>query len=107
VIAAVCCNSNIDEKELASPTKRLSIAHARALVSHIATRDSSIYGSEVGCRLKEDRSAVSRAAQRVGNDADLMAAARTFWGCLNPKRVNIETTSPLLTFGNDPGASSL
>jgi putative transposase len=82
VIAAVCRSFNLDEKELASPTKRLKIAHARALVSHIATRDLSISGSEVARRLNVDRSAVSRAVQRVGNDPDLIAAAKTILGVL-------------------------
>jgi hypothetical protein len=38
-IAAVCHNFNIDEKELACISKRLNITQARALVSHIATRE--------------------------------------------------------------------
>jgi predicted regulator of amino acid metabolism with ACT domain len=46
------------------------------MVSHIATRDLSISGSEVARRLNVDRSAMSRAVQRVGSDADLIVAAR-------------------------------
>jgi len=82
VIAAVCRNFNIDEKELAGTTKRLKIPQARALVSHIATRELSISGSEVARRLNVDRSAVSRAIQRVGNDPGLIASARTILGLL-------------------------
>ena len=67
---------------MASPTKRLKIAQARALVSHIATRELSIPGSEVARRLNVDRSAISRAVQRVGNDPELIAAARRILGLL-------------------------
>jgi len=82
VIAAVCRNFSIDEKELASHTKRLKIAQARALVSHIATRHLAISGSEVARRLNVDRSAVSRAVRRVGNAPDFIAAAGTILGLL-------------------------
>jgi hypothetical protein len=47
VIAAGCRNFNVDEKKLANPTKRIKIAHARVPVTHIATRDLPISGSEV------------------------------------------------------------
>ena len=77
VIAAVCGHVKITEKELGSTSKRLEIARARALVSYIATRELAISGSEVACRLKVDRSAVSRAARRVANDAALTSAANT------------------------------
>ena len=62
---------SVDEGELGSTTKRLEIAGARALVSYIATRELSITGSEVAGRFKVDRSAVSRAAQRVGKDPEV------------------------------------
>jgi len=82
VIGAVCRNLNIHEKELASPTKRLKVAQARAELSHIATRALWISGSEVARRLNVDRSAFSRAAQRVENDPELMATAATISGQL-------------------------
>ena len=84
VIAAVCRYLNIDEKELAGPTRRPKIASARALVGYIATRELSISGSEVARRLNVDRSAISRAVQRAGNDADLIAAAGTILEPLEP-----------------------
>jgi len=83
-IAAVCRNLNIDEKELAGPTRRPKIASAPALVGYIATRELSISGSEVARRLNVDRSAISRAVQRAGNDADLIAAAGTILEPLEP-----------------------
>ena len=57
-------------------------ARARAVLSHIATRELSISGSEVGRRVHVDRSAVSRAVQRVEKDPDLIAAARRILGLL-------------------------
>ena len=85
VIAAVCSNFSIDEKELTSTTKRLTIARARALVSHIATQELSISGSKVARRLNVDRSAVSWAVQRVGNDPGLIASARKILRLLESK----------------------
>jgi len=82
VIVAVCRYLNINEKELAGPTRRPKIASARALVGYIATRELSISGSEVARRLNVDRSAISRAVQRAANDADLIAAAGTILGPL-------------------------
>jgi REP element-mobilizing transposase RayT len=82
IITAVCRYFSIDEKEVAGPTKRILIARARALVSYMATRDLSISGSQVGRRLNLDRSAVSRAAQRVRNDTELTATARKIWELL-------------------------
>ena len=52
------------------------------MVSHIATRDLAITGSDVARRLNVDRSAVSRAVQRVGKDPELISAARTILGLL-------------------------
>ena len=77
VIAAVCRYLNVDEKEPAGPTRRPEIARARALVGYIATRELLISGSEVARRLNVDRSAISRAVQRAGNDEDLIAAGAT------------------------------
>ncbi|MBW1776747.1 MAG: transposase [Deltaproteobacteria bacterium] len=85
VIMAVCRYFKIEEKELASPTRRLKIARARALVGYIATRELSISGSEVARRLNVDRSAISRAVQRAENDANLIAAAGTILQPLDSK----------------------
>jgi putative transposase len=85
VIGAVCRDLEVDEKELASRAKRPEVAHARALVSHIATRGLSIPGSEAAHRLNVDRSAVCRGAQRVGNDPELAATARTILNRLGQK----------------------
>ncbi len=41
-------------------------------------------GSEVARRLNLDRSTISRAVQRVRQDAELMATANTIWGLLKP-----------------------
>ena len=82
LIAAVCRFLDIDDKELAGPTKRLEIARARALVSYTATRNLSISGSEVARRLNVDRSAIRRAAQRVSRDPESIAAAKTLLGLL-------------------------
>ena len=75
VIDAVCRYFGIDPKELISPTKRPKIARARAVIGHIATRDLSISGSEVARLLYVDRSAISRAVQRLRDDTELIAAA--------------------------------
>jgi len=45
----------------------------------------SIPASEVARRFNQDRSAVSRAVQRVGNDAELMPAAIKILEQLQPK----------------------
>ncbi len=84
VIAAVCGHFQIDEKELVSASKRIKVAHARAVVSVIATRDLSLPGSEVARRLNVDRSAVSRAVKRVENDPELVGIAGTVLGDLVP-----------------------
>jgi putative transposase len=77
VIDTVCEFLKVEERELASPTRRPKIARARALVGLIAIRDLSITGSEVARRLNVDRSAISRAVQRANRDPDLTAAAGT------------------------------
>jgi len=84
VVGAVCRYLQVGEKELESTTRRLEIARARALVSLIATRELSIPGSEVALRFNIDRSAVSRAAYRVGNDAELTAAVKAILTMLLP-----------------------
>ena len=85
VIAAVCRDFDIEEKKLAGPTKRLKVSQARAVVSHIATRELSISGSEVARRIKVDRSAVSRAARRVDDDPEMAATAGRILALLEPK----------------------
>jgi len=77
VIAAVCRCLNIEDKELSSPTKRLKIARARALISFVATQNLSISGSEMARRFNVGRSAISRATQRVSRDPELPAATKT------------------------------
>jgi hypothetical protein len=57
-------------------------AQARTVISHIAARDFSFSGSAVACRLQVDRSSVSRAVRRVGNDPDLLETARAISGAL-------------------------
>jgi len=93
VIEAVCRDLEVDEKELAGESKRLKVAHGRALVSHIATRGLLISGSEVARRLKVDRSAVCRAAQRVESSSELAETASSILRSLG-QLVSIETTSP-------------
>jgi putative transposase len=85
VIGAVCRELELDEKDLASRAKRPEVAHARALVSHIATHGLSIPGSEAARRLNVDRSAVCRAAQRAGKDPELAATARMILNRLQKK----------------------
>ena len=85
-IEAVCRHLGVDTGELPGPAKRAEIARARALIACMATRDLSIPGSEVARRLNVDRSAVSRAIQRVRHDAKLMVASRAVRGLLTPER---------------------
>ncbi len=84
VITTVCRHFEIENSDLVSASKGHRVAQARAVISHIATRDLSISGSEVARRLQVDRSAVSRAARRVDNDPVLIEAARTILGALEP-----------------------
>jgi chromosomal replication initiation ATPase DnaA len=76
VIAAVCRHLGVDAKELTRPTRRTKVAQARGLIGYLVSRELSIPGSEVSRRFNQDRSAVSRVAQRVGEDAQLMITAR-------------------------------
>jgi len=50
------------------------------------TQDLSIPGSEVARRLNIDRSAVSRAVQRVRQDEEVMADVKAVWGLLKSAR---------------------
>lgn len=71
LIAVACRYLGIDENELGSRTRRIKIARARAVIGYIATQELAISGSEVACRFNIDRSAVSRAVQRVASDSEL------------------------------------
>ena len=77
VIAAACRYLGIEEKNLPRPIIRFEIARARALISFVATQNLSIAGSEVARRFNVDRSAISRATQRVSQDPELPAATKT------------------------------
>jgi putative transposase len=66
-----------------NPVRAGIVKDAAALrVFPIATRGLSISGSEVARQLHVDRSAVSRAVQRAGNDPDLIATAKEILGLL-------------------------
>ena len=69
-------------ERIAGPSKRLEIARAQSLVSHIATQDLSITGSDVALRLNVDRSAISQAVQRVSRYPDLIASTKTILSLL-------------------------
>ena len=84
VIEAVCRHLGVDQNELAGRTKRAEIVRARALIACLATSEASIRGSEVARRLNVDRSAVSRAVQRVRLDEELMADVQVVWEHLKP-----------------------
>ena len=75
--AAVYRCLNIEDKGLSSPKKHPTIARARALISFVATQILSVSGSEVARRFNVDRSAISRASQRVSRDPELPAATKT------------------------------
>jgi len=84
VIEAVCRHLGVDQNELAGRTKCAEIVRARALIACLATSEASIRGSEVARRLNVDRSAVSRAVQRVRLDEELMADVQVVWELLKP-----------------------
>ena len=67
----------IEEKKLARQKRHVEIARARALISFVATQNLSISGSEVASRFNVDRSAISRANQRVSRDPELLSATKT------------------------------
>ena len=74
--AAVYRCLNIEDKGLSSPKKHPTIARARTLISYVATL-FSISGTEVARRFNVDRSAISRATQRVSRGPELPAATKT------------------------------
>jgi REP element-mobilizing transposase RayT len=71
VIGEVCRYLEVDASELTGVTQKVPITRARALIGYMATRELAISGSAVARRLNQDRSAVSRAAQRVHQDTQL------------------------------------
>jgi REP element-mobilizing transposase RayT len=75
LVGAVCRWLGVDEMELTCATKRAAVAQARGLIGYLATREFSIPGSDVARRLHQDRSTVSRAVQRVSQNAELMRTA--------------------------------
>ena len=76
LITTGCRRFGIEHKELLSGAKSHKAAQARAVISHTATRDLSLSGTEAARRFQVDRSAVSRAVPRVENDPELLEAAR-------------------------------
>jgi REP element-mobilizing transposase RayT len=94
VVGAVCRWSGIDETELTCATKRAAVAQARGLIGYLATREFSIPGTEVARRLHQDRSAVSRAVQRVSRNAELMRTANKILMRCRSKYVPQGTTYP-------------
>jgi predicted regulator of amino acid metabolism with ACT domain len=76
------CSAATTRKELAGTSKRLEIARALFLVSHIAAQDMSITGSDVALRLNVDRSVISQAVQRVSRYPDLIASTKTILSLL-------------------------
>jgi len=77
VIAAACRYFGIEDKELVRPTIRVEIARTRALISYVSTQSLPISGSELARRFNVDRSAISRATQRVCRDPELLSATKT------------------------------
>ena len=75
--AAVYRCLNIEDKGLSSPKKHPTIARARALISFVATQILSVSGSEVARWFNVDRSAISRATQRISRDPELLSATKT------------------------------
>jgi hypothetical protein len=77
VIAAAERYLGTEEKELAWQTIRVEIARARALVSYVSTQIFTISGNVVARRFNVDRSAISRATQRVSRNLELLSATKT------------------------------
>ena len=88
LIEVVCNSLGIDEKELTRPLRPSAVAQARGLIGYLATRELSIPGSAVACRFDQNRSAVSRAAQRVSQNAELMQTASKILKQLNSEKVS-------------------
>jgi hypothetical protein len=92
VVVAACLYLEIDERELTQPTRRSAVAQARGLIGFLATRELSIPGSMVARRFNQDRSAVSRAAQRVSQNTEYMRIAKIILKRFGSKYINYETT---------------
>lgn len=90
VAAAVCQYFEIDASELTRPGRRAEVAQARGMIGYLSTRELSIPGIAVARRFNQDRSAVSRAAQRVGRNAELMRVARMILARFDSEKVNKE-----------------
>jgi predicted regulator of amino acid metabolism with ACT domain len=58
------------------------------LIGYLATRELSIPGSAIARHFHQDRSAVSRAAQRVSQDAELMRVAERILKQFDLKQIN-------------------
>ena len=84
VIVAVCSHFGINDQELITTSKRQKIAQARAVISHIATQELLVTGSDVARRLNVDRSAVSRAIRRVEGNPNLIKEAGSILRKLSP-----------------------
>ena len=86
LIGGACRHFGIDAQDLSRPTKRPGVAKARGVIALMATRELAIPGIAVALRFKQDRSAVSRATQRVEKDAELLRAATTIMEQLRGER---------------------
>jgi chromosomal replication initiation ATPase DnaA len=76
VAGAVCQCLGIDERELTRSTRRAAVVQALGLIGYLAARELSIPGSVVARRFNQNRTAVSRAVQRVSQNTALMRIAR-------------------------------
>ncbi len=88
LVGAVCQYVGIDPRELTRPTRQAAVAHSRGLIGYLATRELSIPGSAIARHFHQDRSAVSRAAQRVSQDAELMRVAERILKQFDLKQIN-------------------
>lgn len=72
VIDTVCAHFDIMPEDLSGYSRRLSICHARGLVSYLAVRELRMSGAAVARRMNLDRSSVSRAIARVSKEPRLI-----------------------------------
>jgi hypothetical protein len=93
LVGGVCHYLGIDPRGMTRPTRKVSVAQGRGLIGYLTMRELSIPGSAIARHFRQDRSAVSRAAQRVSQDAELMRAAKKILKRLGSKQVNEGTTS--------------
>jgi chromosomal replication initiation ATPase DnaA len=85
LVGAVCQYLGIDPRELPRLTRQAVVVQGRGLIGYLATREFSIPGSAIARHFHQDRSTVSRAAQRVSQDAELMRAAKKILKRLDSK----------------------